>query len=66
MNLITHHESSIGYRILTGVVQKMKMQRTIVVRRDYLHFIRYRWDAKMSSAVLSSVGKKTTTNAINT
>merc|ERR1712142_738989 len=27
-------------RILTGVVQKMKMQRTIVVRRDYLHFIR--------------------------
>ena len=27
-------------RILTGVVQKMKMQRTIVVRRDYLHYIR--------------------------
>merc|ERR1711874_330254 len=31
---------SIRGRILTGVVQKMKMQRTIVVRRDYLHFIR--------------------------
>merc|ERR1712133_206878 len=31
---------SIRGRILTGVVQKMKMQSTIVVRRDYLHFIR--------------------------
>lgn len=27
-------------RILTGVVQKMKMQRTIVIRRDYLHYIK--------------------------
>jgi small subunit ribosomal protein S11e len=27
-------------RILTGVVRKMKMQRTIVIRRDYLHFVR--------------------------
>jgi len=27
-------------RILTGVVVKMKMQRTIVIRRDYLHYIR--------------------------
>merc|ERR1712140_89399 len=27
-------------RILTGVVQKTKMHRTIVVRRDYLHYIR--------------------------
>ncbi|XP_070565464.1 small ribosomal subunit protein uS17-like isoform X2 [Ptychodera flava] len=26
-------------RILTGIVTKMKMQRTIVVRRDYLHYI---------------------------
>lgn len=26
-------------RILTGVVRKMKMQRTIVIRRDYLHFV---------------------------
>merc|ERR1712071_621453 len=26
--------------ILTGVVQKMKMQRTIVIRRDYLHYIK--------------------------
>merc|ERR1712157_557166 len=27
-------------RILNGVVQKLKMQRTVVIRRDYLHFIR--------------------------
>ena len=27
-------------RILTGVVVKNKMQRTIVIRRDYLHFIK--------------------------
>ncbi|XP_055918070.1 40S ribosomal protein S11 isoform X2 [Eupeodes corollae] len=27
-------------RILTGVVRKCKMQRTIVIRRDYLHFVR--------------------------
>lgn len=27
-------------RILTGIVQKLKMQRTIVIRRDYLHYIR--------------------------
>merc|ERR1711893_527247 len=27
-------------RILTGVVQKMKMQRTIVIRRNYLHYVR--------------------------
>ncbi|ALC44353.1 RpS11, partial [Drosophila busckii] len=26
-------------RILTGVVRKTKMQRTIVIRRDYLHFV---------------------------
>ncbi|ESN94011.1 hypothetical protein HELRODRAFT_180434 [Helobdella robusta] len=26
-------------RILTGVVLKMKMQRTIVIRRDYLHYV---------------------------
>lgn len=31
---------SIRGRILTGVVRKMKMQRTIVIRRDYLHFVR--------------------------
>jgi len=31
---------SIRGRILTGVVTKMKMQRTIIVRRDYLHYIR--------------------------
>ncbi|VBB29421.1 unnamed protein product [Acanthocheilonema viteae] len=31
---------SIRGRILTGVVVKMKMQRTIVIRRDYLHFIK--------------------------
>merc|ERR1739838_437856 len=27
-------------RILTAIVRKMKMQRTIIVRRDYLHFIK--------------------------
>lgn len=30
---------SIRGRILTGVVAKHKMERTIIVRRDYLHFI---------------------------
>ncbi|CAK5081133.1 unnamed protein product [Meloidogyne enterolobii] len=30
---------SIRGRILTGVVIKNKMQRTIVIRRDYLHFV---------------------------
>ncbi|XP_050520107.1 40S ribosomal protein S11 [Daktulosphaira vitifoliae] len=30
---------SIRGRILTGVVRKMKMQKTIVIRRDYLHYI---------------------------
>merc|ERR1711970_1086573 len=27
-------------RILTGVVRKLKMQRTIIVRRDYLYFVK--------------------------
>ena len=31
---------SIRGRVLSGVVVKMKMQRTIVIRRDYLHYIR--------------------------
>ncbi|XP_006107850.1 40S ribosomal protein S11 isoform X2 [Myotis lucifugus] len=31
---------SLRGRILSGVVTKMKMQRTIVIRRDYLHYIR--------------------------
>ncbi|XP_044744734.1 40S ribosomal protein S11 isoform X3 [Coccinella septempunctata] len=31
---------SIRGRILTGVVLKLKMQRTIVIRRDYLHYVR--------------------------
>ncbi|XP_065844890.1 small ribosomal subunit protein uS17-like [Oscarella lobularis] len=30
---------SIRGRILNGVVTKMKMKRTIVIRRDYLHYI---------------------------
>ena len=33
-------QCSIRGRILSGVVTKMKMQRTIVIRRDYLHYIR--------------------------
>ncbi|GMT24196.1 hypothetical protein PFISCL1PPCAC_15493, partial [Pristionchus fissidentatus] len=31
---------SIRGRLLTGVVIKMKMNRTIVIRRDYLHFVK--------------------------
>ncbi|GMR48084.1 hypothetical protein PMAYCL1PPCAC_18279, partial [Pristionchus mayeri] len=31
---------SIRGRILTGVVIKTKMNRTIVIRRDYLHFVK--------------------------
>ena len=31
---------SIRGRILTGVIQSMKMKRTIVIRRDYLHYIK--------------------------
>jgi len=31
---------SIRGRILTGIVIKTKMMRTIVIRRDYLHYVR--------------------------
>lgn len=31
---------SIRGRILTGIVASMKMKRTIVIRRDYLHHIK--------------------------
>ena len=31
---------SIRGRILTGLVHKAKMNRTIIVRRNYLHFVR--------------------------
>ncbi len=31
---------SIRGRILTGTVLKLKMTRTIVIRRDYLHYVR--------------------------
>ncbi|XP_065653798.1 small ribosomal subunit protein uS17-like [Hydra vulgaris] len=31
---------SIRGRILTGIVKSLKMRRTIVIRRDYLHFIK--------------------------
>ncbi|TOF80302.1 30S ribosomal protein S17, partial [Vibrio parahaemolyticus] len=31
---------SIRGRILTGIVQKMKMHRTITIRRDYLHYVK--------------------------
>ena len=31
---------SIRGKILNGVIQKMKMKRTIVIRRDYLHFVK--------------------------
>ncbi|XP_045323107.1 40S ribosomal protein S11-like [Leopardus geoffroyi] len=32
--------ASIRGQILSGVVTKMKMERTTVIRRDYLHYIR--------------------------
>merc|ERR1712080_182129 len=28
------------FEVVTGIVQSMKMKRTIVIRRDYLHFIK--------------------------
>ena len=31
---------SIRGRILTGIVKSHKMKRTIVIRRDYLHYIK--------------------------
>merc|ERR1712141_349369 len=31
---------SIRGRILTGVITKMKMHRTVIIRRDYLHYIK--------------------------
>ena len=31
---------SIRGRVLTGVITKMKMNRTVVIRRDYLHYIK--------------------------
>merc|ERR1712142_1346342 len=31
---------SVRGRILTGTIVKQKMQRTIVIRRDYLHFVK--------------------------
>ena len=31
---------SIRGRILTGIVKSYKMKRTIVIRRDYLHYIK--------------------------
>ena len=31
---------SIRGKILNGVILKMKMKRTIVIRRDYLHFVK--------------------------
>lgn len=31
---------SIRGRILTGIVHSAKMQRTIVIRRDYLHYVK--------------------------
>ncbi len=31
---------SIRGRILTGTIIKMKMNRTVVIRRDYLHYVK--------------------------
>ena len=31
---------SIRGRVLTGVITKIKMNRTVIIRRDYLHYIK--------------------------
>ena len=31
---------SIRGRVLTGAITKMKMNRTVVIRRDYLHYVK--------------------------
>ena len=38
--MIKIFQVSIRGRILTGVITKMKMNRTVVVRRDYLHYVK--------------------------
>jgi small subunit ribosomal protein S11e len=46
---------SIRGRILSGIVKKHRMQRTLVVRRDYLHFLpKYQRCALFLSGQLSS------------
>ena len=44
---------SIRGRILTGIVKSMKMNRTIVLRRDYLHFIKkYQRSVNISCVII--------------
>merc|ERR1711936_584606 len=33
-------KASIRGRVLTGVITKMKMKNTVVLRRDYLHYVK--------------------------
>ncbi|KIY95367.1 40S ribosomal protein S11 [Monoraphidium neglectum] len=50
---------SIRGRILTGVVKSTKMTRTIVVRRDYLHYIKNSSSNSSSSTSSSSTSSST-------
>merc|ERR1712008_197346 len=46
---------SIRGRILTGVIQKLKMKNTIAIRRDYLHYIKkYNRFEKLIATCLST------------
>ena len=40
LTIINFVQVSIRGRILTGVITKMKMKNTVVIRRDYLHYIK--------------------------
>merc|ERR1712093_326453 len=47
---------SIRGRILTGVVRSTKMHGTVVVRRDYFHYIKkYQWYEKRHSNISAHV-----------
>merc|ERR1712064_78413 len=45
---------SIRGRILTGVITKMKMNRTVVIRRDYLHYVKNITDLKNDTGICLS------------
>ena len=61
---------SIRGRILTGIVTSMKMKRTVVIRRDYLHLVkkynRYEKRHKNLSAHLSPCFRQTSCLCANT
>jgi len=52
---------SIRGRILTGVIQKLKMIKTVTVRRDYLHYIKkcpFTGDVSIRGRILTGVIQK--------